>query len=1667
MIAVSFFTIALLCYKIFGHEQNLHLQVERSNYIATDSPLAKLDSITEFLLQFNTRRRTDENNVALANRFPSIGNIFGVNKADPQSTDNKRQFETEAYQSAASFVTQGYFYAEYYTGVACNGSYTNSEIIRINTCINTNTSSFKITKVADNCTTATFVQYSDQDCQTQSSSKSNFFDTCNKYSGTSDDYYLNSVQIQCQIGPNTTLPLVTTSAILSEYNTSTCGNIPAFSYAESIDFCFHDGQGNSYNFLCDNGNAVRFDFPQSLDCTGVHQVPTIYPVDCQSDFTQAYCSSPTPTVVAPGYFYLQFFTGVHCNESLVQSAGYAIGACINNGNGTSYKITNINAGCSSYTKIFYYDDNCQHIQKIETDTLIHSCLKINDDQSALMGCSFSPDLPVFQDSAILSIYNASVDCTGSMPPSFIAFPVGSCIVSDANSSFDFSCTAQGNAMITQYQGDTTCDSAKSSIVTTNQISKNCLVEEDDSYGISTTKHQQYQCILSEPLPTKSPSSADTNIGYVYLQYYSELNCEGQLSLTEAVSINTCVRKNETSFKVVEVSDNCTFFTYYKYSDPFCQEFDRQNFIGIQTACQPYSSSTEPYQKSLLTQCSFGTTSVLPIFTESAVHGSYNSTNQCVGSPITFKASPLEFCFPNGDDSYEYSCIGGEVTRFDYINSVNCQSYIQVPTVFTDGCLYSADDLAFVSDTCYIPANTVETGYFFSQYYDNPYCNGTVTFTEGVAINVCIQNNQTSAKIVDISGNCKTIARNSYSDPNCQNLIDTIFTSISKPCSEYSSSDEPSVQSKLITCSFGKDLPILENSVTISNFNSSDSTCALRSVPTFEAYPTNLCLQSDSNSSFEFSCNADTGIPVVTSFNGSSACNFGDAFSTNTSALNNICHADSTDHGELYSKFQCVITSLPTPAPTPMPSVGYVYVQYYTGNQCNGQLTQTEGVAINSCIRKNDTSTKIVQASSDCKTFTYYKYSDPFCEVFVDSTIRQISIPCQPFADGQPYQHSVLTQCSFGSSELPLFTESAVGSTYNSSSCDSNVVTFDAIPMAFCAPKGSADSTNFIGLDDKVVSVTFKDSLTCQSIVQTYDWTLSDSCTANEEGVYQKDFSFVPSTEQGGLVTGYIFFDYFSSFACNGTHSLTSGVALDTCVVRNGSSLKIVDQNADCSFLTEYIYGDEHCNNVIRSTNLAFSKCSVIQDSVDPALQSVLGRCSYGPDLPVFPNTTIMKTFNSSDSCNPVTPPEFVAFRNNVCFESDDSSNSYTFDCLANGNIITTEYINTLTCNPSAQSTVTTVLDSTCTYDSQYDSYFEYSCVLSSGYSPTSSPTSVPSKIPTAVPTLAPSINNLAPSAVPTVQTSPIASFSTNVTLSGLTSNSFDYNSQLSLLTATSQVMDVSISTLTFLTSTFQSTSSASSSSSEFTPASMYAETMNKLSKATKLSSYSRSNKNQKHSDTNRVLVTTYSSIATIGVSVPLSSTGYSSTTELYTNLNSLLTNSLNDGSYTGLVRSAAKSLGVSGLSNATVVGVTSSSLSSVDEPSSNKTKLGVGPKAGIIIGCILFVVFLKIGYDCLTRNNSKWSCYNLFPPRRDAAVDLTTNANKQDPALITENPLVISRENSITNRSSLTKLDLNSNNSNNNSNNNGGGLSPRNSTGAIQNPVGKKSLEDEMFDAEG
>jgi hypothetical protein len=270
--------------------------------------------------------------------------------------------------------------------------------------------------------------------------------------------------------------------------------------------------------------------------------------------------------------------------------------------------------------------------------------------------------------------------------------------------------------------------------------------------------------------------------------------------------------------------------------------------------------------------------------------------------------------------------------------------------------------------------------------------------------------------------------------------------------------------------------------------------------------------------------------------------------------------------------------------------------------------------------------------------------------------------------------------------------------------------------------------------------------------------------------------------------------------------------------------------------------------------------------------------------------------------------------------------------------------------------------------------------------PSAEPTAAPSN-PTAVPTLRPThkptVYATAPTMKPTKNPSPVLTFTSNVTLSGITSPTLNANSQEQIVYATANAMGISISDVMFVAA-YLMPGGANPFALHYT-----------LSDDEVSSSTGKHLRLQDERDHGKAALDTYSFIVVTRTTINVDGSGYSTADELYQALTVAFAGAVTGGTYADQLHES----GIAELASAVATDPVSSP-ASVTNPSSDngggKNGFSKGALVGIIVGVIGGVLLICGAFFWYVKGHEDRVATREHPtpsPQTRAATGTTTQEN--------------------------------------------------------------------------
>jgi hypothetical protein len=476
----------------------------------------------------------------------------------------------------------------------------------------------------------------------------------------------------------------------------------------------------------------------------------------------------------------------------------------------------------------------------------------------------------------------------------------------------------------------------------------------------------------------------------------------------------------------------------------------------------------------------------------------------------------------------------------------------------------------------IYATNYNSGYFYTQVYEefNRCSSSALTFSEGFALNTCITTYNTLGnpmRSFKYACDQTTATITNYTSTNCEDASIS-FTYELDVCNNVSTSSGLNTGTSIaFRCILStpavttNNLPIFMNSVVNIGYPDYNVGCN-GDIITFTAMATSICYNSIYNNDNDYysllTCNDSYTLKTnynsnncsnLTSSNGyilynNDVCLIDNNLFNNTNQINSkdICYfpynvdnddtgddhhagyddgsgddGDDSYYGSYYYGYYSNDDSI-SASPT-----GYVYYQYYDFIECQGNIKKVIGYINNQCLLINELYIPAVAISYSItgNSINMTQYSDSNCD---ESSIHSNEILNFNSCYREPndgYYYKVFYSDSVLNSDhvdnLPETDQTVVLSGYGkSSSCNSNIISFKAVPLNTCVfVTGEATSYEYTCDSDNLPFVTEYYGAFCSNddIVGTYqvdtlcksDNTLYDDDYELDVSIYSKTTCNVP------------------------------------------------------------------------------------------------------------------------------------------------------------------------------------------------------------------------------------------------------------------------------------------------------------------------------------------------------------------------------------------------------------------------------------------------------------------------------------------------------------------------------------------------------------------------------
>lgn len=453
----------------------------------------------------------------------------------------------------------------------------------------------------------------------------------------------------------------------------------------------------------------------------------------------------------------------------------------------------------------------------------------------------------------------------------------------------------------------------------------------------------------------------------------------------------------------------------------------------------------------------------------------------------------------------------------------------------------------------INAINYNSGYLYSQYYEelNGCSSSRLTFSEGFALNICITNYNalgnpiSSSKYTCDNQNTATIIN--YTSTNCEDS-GTSYSFALDVCNNVTSSGLNSGISMAYRCILSNpavntnNLPIFMNSVVNIGYPDYDAGCN-GNIITFTAMSTSICYNNMyNNQNYDnyslLTCN--DSYTLKSNFNSNNCSNLTssdgyDLYNNDVCLIDNnlfdnsnqrnskdICYFpnnivnddnsgndddnnnddDGTYAGSYYYGYYYDDNDGDDDTITSSAS-GYVYYQYYDFFGCQGSIKKVLGYINNKCLLINELyipALAISYSISD-NSINMTQYSTSNCDETSVNSIQILDFNTCYREPNDGYYYKVFYSNSVSNADqvdnLPQTDQSIVLSGYKTSTCNSNILSFEAIPLNTCIYV-SGESTSYEYSCDSNYNpvVTIYNGDVCNINDKSNQYNLETSCNSD-------------------------------------------------------------------------------------------------------------------------------------------------------------------------------------------------------------------------------------------------------------------------------------------------------------------------------------------------------------------------------------------------------------------------------------------------------------------------------------------------------------------------------------------------------------------------------------------
>jgi hypothetical protein len=176
--------------------------------------------------------------------------------------------------------------------------------------------------------------------------------------------------------------------------------------------------------------------------------------------------------------------------------------------------------------------------------------------------------------------NAQVSCDGS-PIAMVSNVNNKCIKTSATSSTKFT---YPNQYI--FTDSSTCTGPSHGKLYYPESCTEMMTNDDIFNGSHTVHASSY---------LENPSFSGSISGYLYLQYYNDVNCAGEKTATSGLTAGTCLPAGSSmgsgSYQVIINDQFCVSVSLLTYSDDFCQNFVGTAPLPVDDSCMDDTAGT--------------------------------------------------------------------------------------------------------------------------------------------------------------------------------------------------------------------------------------------------------------------------------------------------------------------------------------------------------------------------------------------------------------------------------------------------------------------------------------------------------------------------------------------------------------------------------------------------------------------------------------------------------------------------------------------------------------------------------------------------------------------------------------------------------------------------------------------------------------------------------------------------------------------------------------------------------------------------------------------------------------------------------------------------------------------------------------------------------------------